>query len=159
MNRLQFAELCSDTAFALQMEAVPAFAIEDGVWSFGLEGVEVSLVLDDGDEPDAVHCYIDLGEPSPNDRGLVCEQLLSLNFQYREAVTECYAFGKEANRVFYRRRLGEPDRLTGNFLAETIRFHLEESQEVREMVAHPARHAHPATDQPAPNGAFAGHFI
>jgi hypothetical protein len=135
MDQIQFTYTCRTAAQALQVEA----SEQDGRCSLSINGIEVLLDLDE--EAETVHCYIDLGDPSPHDRNTVCEQLLELNLRTHGLHYGAYAFDVGSARAIFCGSLDSAALVSGEELAEAVRYYLDETDEARQMVASPESYA------------------
>lgn len=133
MNQEHFKEICEATAFSLGHEPL----LDDGRYSFSIDNVEVVLAFDATHDPDSIACYIDLGVVSPDDKARVCEQLLELNLKEHSAYGGGYAFDIGMSRAIFCTHLLDADVLDGEYIADALRTHVENTEAARRMVADP----------------------
>lgn len=138
MNQLQFNGICEAAARALHVEASP----QDGRYSLSIEETEVLLDFEDAEDGDALFFYIDLGDTDSHERAEVCEQLLQLNLRTHGTLRGAYAFDAGSSRAIFCGELRDDEALDGEFVAEMLRFHLEETKTARDVIGLRASDGH-----------------
>src|SRR5215207_4738047 len=128
MDQTQFKDICETAARALQADATE----QDGRCSLAIGGIEVLIDLDE--ENDALHCYVDLGNPDSHDRMEVCEQLLALNLHTHSNHHGTYAFEPSSARAIFCANVLDAAALNGDELAEMLRYYVDETEEARQMI-------------------------
>ena len=132
MNNTEFNEICQALAYALQAEA----SFEDGDrCSIVIAGIDVLIELDE--EADALKCYVDLGDPSADDRPQVCEQLLALNLTTHSNHHGAYAFESGSGRAIFCAQVMDASLRNAEELADLVRYYVEETEYARQLVASP----------------------
>ena len=135
MNPSQFEELCQAAAHILQVE----MSLREGDrCTLSIDEVDVLIDLDE--EADALYCYVDLGDPDQHDRAQACEHLLALNLSTHADHQGAYAFEPASGRAIFCATLPDAAILTGDELAETLRYYVEETEQARQAVANPSMH-------------------
>jgi hypothetical protein len=130
MNQIQFNGICEVAARALHVDP----SKQDGRYSFSVDEIEILMDFDDAEDTNALYFYIDLGETSPHERAEVCEQLLQLNLRAHGTLRGAYAFDTGSSRAIFCGELRDGEALDGEFVAEMLRFHLDETRTAREVV-------------------------
>ncbi|GAA4336002.1 hypothetical protein GCM10023165_12850 [Variovorax defluvii] len=130
MNQTQFDEICEAATHALQVAPTK----QDGRYSFSVDGIEVLMDFDGNEDTNALYFYIDLGDASPHGRTEVCEQLLQLNLRMHGNLRGAYAFDNPSSRAIFCGELRDDEALDGEFVAEMLSFHLEETRAARDIV-------------------------
>jgi len=138
MNSIQFNNICEVTARALGVELSP----QEGRYSFSVGEVEVLMDFDPAEDTDALYFYIDLGDTSSSERALACEQLLQLNLRTHGTLRGAYAFDTGSSRAIFCGELRDAEALDGEFVAEMLQFHMEETRAAREMIGPGASESH-----------------
>lgn len=128
MDYPRFNDICETAARVLRAEAIE----EDGRYSLTIDGIDV--LVDLNEEADALHCYVDLGNPGLHDRIEVCEQLLALNLRTHANHQGAYAFEPASARAIFCANLPDATALNGDELAEMLRYYIDETEEARQMV-------------------------
>jgi hypothetical protein len=117
---------------------------QDGRYSFSVDEIEILMDFDDAEDTNALYFYIDLGETSPHERAEVCEQLLQLNLRAHGTLRGAYAFDAGSSRAIFCGELRDAEALDGEFVAEMVRFHLEETRTARDVAGIRASDPHRA---------------
>ena len=138
MNQLQFNGICEAAARALHVEPSP----QDGRYSLSVDAIEILLDFDDAEDTNALFFYIDLGDTESHERAEVCEQLLQLNLRTHGTLRGAYAFDSGSARVIFCGELRYAEALDGEFVAEMLRFHLEETRTARDVIGVRASDGH-----------------
>lgn len=136
MNPSQFEELCQATAHLLQVE----MSLQEGS-RCTLSVDEADVLVDLDEEANMLYCYVDLGDPEQHDRAQACEQLLALNLSTHADHHGAYALEPASGRAIFCATLADAATVTGDELAETLRYYVEETEQARQMVANPSMHA------------------
>ncbi|MDR6854622.1 type III secretion system chaperone [Variovorax guangxiensis] len=129
MNQIQFNGICEAAARALRVDP----SQHDGRYSFSVDEIEILMDFDDAEDTNALYFYIDLGDTSPHERAEVCEQLLQLNLRAHGTLRGAYAFDAGSSRSIFCGELRDGEALDGEFVAEMIRFHIEETRTARDV--------------------------
>jgi hypothetical protein len=140
MNQIQFNGICEVAARALHVDP----SKQDGRYSFSVDEIEILMDFDDAEDTNALYFYIDLGETSPHERAEVCEQLLQLNLRAHGTLRGAYAFDTGSSRAIFCGELRDAEALDGEFVAEMVRFHLEETRTARDVASIRASDPHRA---------------
>jgi hypothetical protein len=140
MNQIQFNGICEAAARALRVDP----SKQDGRYSFSVDEIEILMDFDDAEDTNALYFYIDLGETSPHERAEVCEQLLQLNLRAHGTLRGAYAFDAGSSRAIFCGELRDAEALDGEFVAEMVRFHLEETRTARDVAGIRASDPHRA---------------
>ena len=140
MNQIQFNGICEAAARALRVDP----SKQDGRYSFSVDEIEILMDFDDAEDTNALYFYIDLGETSPHERAEVCEQLLQLNLRAHGTLRGAYAFDAASSRAIFCGELRDAEALDGEFVAEMVRFHLEETRTARDVASIRASDPHRA---------------
>jgi hypothetical protein len=140
MNQAQFNEICETTARALHLDP----SKQGERYSLFIDQVEVLLDFDAAEDVDTLFFYIDLGDAGPHDRAQVCEQLLDLNLRTHGTLRGAYGFDAGSSRAIFCGELRDGEALDGEFVAEMLRFHFQETQTAREMIGPGASESHGA---------------
>jgi hypothetical protein len=138
MNQLQFNGICEAAARALHVEPTP----QDGRYSLSVDETEILMDFEDAEDGDALFFYIDLGDTDSHERAEVCEQLLQLNLRTHGTLRGAYAFDTASSRVIFCGELRDDEALDGEFVAEMLRFHLEETKTARHVIGERASDGH-----------------
>ena len=138
MNQLQFNGICEAAARALHVEPSP----QDGRYSFSVDETEILMDFEDAEDGDALFFYIDLGDTESHERADICEQLLQLNLRTHGTLRGAYAFDTGSSRVIFCGELRDDEALDGEFVAEMLRFHLEETKTARDVIGVRASDGH-----------------
>lgn len=128
MDYTKFQDICVTAARALRTDATE----QDGRCSLTIDGIDVLIDLDE--EADALHCYVDLGDPNPHDRIEVCEQLLALNLRTHVNHRGTYAFEPTSARAIFCANVLDAHMLNGEDLAGMVRYYVDETEEARQLV-------------------------
>ena len=135
MNQAQFEELCQAAAHILQVE----MSLQEGDrCTLTIDDIDVLVDLDE--EADTLYCYVDLGDPEQHDRAQACEQLLSLNLSTHADHGGAYAFEPASGRAIFCASLADAATVTGDDLAEMLRYYVDETTHARHLVANPMTH-------------------
>jgi hypothetical protein len=129
MNQIQFNGICEAAARALRVDP----SKQDGRYSFSVDEIEILMDFEDAEDTNTLYFYIDLGETSPHERVEVCEQLLQLNLRGHGTLRGAYAFDTGSSRAIFCGELRDGEALDGEFVAEMIHFHLEETRTARDV--------------------------
>ena len=140
MNQIQFNSICEAAARALHVDP----SKQDGRYSLSVDEIEILMDFDDAEDTNALYFYIDLGETSPHERAEVCEQLLQLNLRAHGTLRGAYAFDTGSSRAIFCGELRDAEALDGEFVAEMVRFHLEETRTARDVASIRASDPHRA---------------
>jgi hypothetical protein len=140
MNQIQFNGICEAAARALRVDP----SKQDGRYSFSVDEIEILMDFDDAEDTNALYFYIDLGETSSHERAEVCEQLLQLNLRAHGTLRGAYAFDAGSSRAIFCGELRDAEALDGEFVAEMVRFHLEETRTARDVASIRASDPHRA---------------
>ena len=140
MNQIQFNGICEAAARALHVDP----SKQDRRYSLSVDEIEILMDFDDAEDTNALYFYIDLGETSPHERAEVCEQLLQLNLRAHGTLRGAYAFDTGSSRAIFCGELRDAEALDGEFVAEMVRFHLEETRTARDVASIRASDPHRA---------------
>jgi hypothetical protein len=140
MNQIQFNGICEVAARALHVDP----SKQDRRYSLSVDEIEILMDFDDAEDTNALYFYIDLGETSPHERAEVCEQLLQLNLRAHGTLRGAYAFDTGSSRAIFCGELRDAEALDGEFVAEMVRFHLEETRTARDVASIRASDPHRA---------------
>ncbi|VTU18867.1 Tir chaperone protein (CesT) [Variovorax sp. PBS-H4] len=130
MNQLQFNDICETTARALHVEPLQ----QDRRYSLSIDEVEVLMDFEDAEDSNALFFYIDLGDTDSHERAEVCEQLLQLNLRTHGTLRGAYAFDGGSSRAIFCGELRDGEALDGDFVAEMLRYHIDETKTAREVI-------------------------
>ncbi|MDR6534359.1 CesT family type III secretion system chaperone [Variovorax soli] len=129
MNQIQFTGICETAARALRVDP----SKHEGRYSFWLDEIEILMDFDAAEDTDALYFYIDLGETGPHDRAEVCQQLLQLNLNTHGHLRGAYAFDGGSSRAIFCGELRDAEALDGEFVAEMLRFHADQTRTARDV--------------------------
>ena len=135
MNNTEFQDLCRDTCLALGLDDTNLLRDEGQVQ---VDGVDIAMLFDESDDADCIFCYVDLGQPPPDLRTQVWEQLLEMNLLHGSRTAGIYALDRESGHAVACMQLRDTHLLDGDFVAEMLRFYAEETRSAREKVENPA---------------------
>ena len=107
---------------------------QDQRYSLSIDEVEVLMDFEDAEDSNALFFYIDLGDTDSHERAEVCEQLLQLNLRTHGTLRGAYAFDAGSSRAIFCGELRDDEALDGEFVAEMLRFHIEETKTAREVI-------------------------
>lgn len=130
MNQAQFNNICEAAARALRVDPLK----QDGRYSISIDEIEILLDFDPVEDTNTLFFYIDLGDASSHERAVICEQLLQLNLNKHGHLRGAYAFDTGSSRAIFCGELRDREALDGDFVAEMLQFHLEETQSTRDLI-------------------------
>lgn len=106
---------------------------QDGRCSLTIDDIEILVDVDE--EANALHCYVDLGDPNPHERMEVCEQLLALNLHTHLNHHGTYAFEPTTARAIFCANVLNAANLNGDELAEILRYYVDETESARQIIS------------------------
>lgn len=135
MDQTAFTALCMSAASVLRIEEPDRI---DSGFAFTLEDVDVFLFFNEERDPERIFCYVDLGAPDAQEHAQVCERLLERNLDFdRSLDSGVYAFDSESGRAVYCTPMWGVGGLDGDHVAEWLRDCVDDTTEIRQVIANP----------------------
>ncbi len=130
MDPTEFDGLCRAAADALGA----VITQNDNEYHLAVDDIEVLLIANWQKDDEAIHCYINLGCPSVDERAAICEKLLELNIEGDPLLNVAYAFDTDAERAIFRARLPDISELDGEYLAFLVERFIDQTSHARTIV-------------------------